>query len=194
MPISSLLIYAFVSSFTPGPNNIMSMLFANQSGFKRTFRFCLGVGLGFFILLLMSSFFNLLLHNFIPKIELLMAFIGAAYMLYLAYLILNSKEGLEAPSHRKYNHFLAGALLQFINPKGVLYAITAIGTFVLPYQSTKAQLFFYSAILAIIGFSGTLSWSIFGSLFKKFLAQYRKQFNLVMALLLVYSAISILIG
>lgn len=194
MPILSLLIYAFVSSFTPGPNNIMSMLFANQYGFKRTVRFCLGVGLGFFILLLLSSFFNLLLHNFIPKIEFVMALIGAAYMLYLAYIILKSKDDGEDPSGGKYNSFLAGVLLQFINPKGILYAITAIGTFVLPYQSTNSSLLFYSVVLGIIGFMGTFSWSIFGSLFKKFLAKYRNQFNIVMALLLAYSAVSILIG
>lgn len=194
MPIVSLLIYAFVSSFTPGPNNIMSMLFANKYGFKKTVRFCLGVGTGFFILLLMSSFFNILLHNFIPKIEFAMAIIGAAYMLYLAYIILKSKGDDDDPNGGKYNSFLAGVLLQFVNPKGILYAITAIGTFVIPYQATNSSLLFYSVILGIIGFSGTFSWSIFGSLFKKFLAKYRNPFNIVMALLLVYSAVSILVG
>lgn len=42
MPLLSMLLYAFVSSFTPGPNNIMAMLLANKYGFKKTFRFCLG--------------------------------------------------------------------------------------------------------------------------------------------------------
>lgn len=169
------------------------MLFANKYGFKKTIRFCLGVGTGFFILLLMSSFLNLLLHNFIPKIEFVMAIIGAAYMLYLAFIIIRSKDNGEDPSGGKYNSFLAGMLLQFINPKGVLYAITAIGTFVLPYQETNSSLLFYSVILGVIGFMGTFSWSIFGSLFKRFLAKYRSQFNIVMALLLVYSAVTILI-
>lgn len=194
MSVLSLLIYAFVSSFTPGPNNIMALVFANTYGFKKTARFCLGVGTGFFILLLMSSFFNLLLHNFIPKIEFFMAIIGAAYLLYLAFIILKSTDNGENSSGGKYNRFLAGVLLQFINPKGILYALTAIGTFVLPYQSTNVSLFFYSFMLAIIGFMGTFSWSIFGSLFKKFIAQYRMPFNIVMALLLVYSAVSILVG
>lgn len=95
-----------------------------------------------------------------------MKIIGAAYMLYLAFIILRSKNNGEDTSGGKYISFLAGTLLQFINPKGVLYAITAMGTFVLPYQTTNASLLLYSIILAIIGFLGTFSWSIFGSFSK----------------------------
>lgn len=192
--MSPLLIYAFVSSFTPGPNNIMALVFANTYGFQRTVRFCLGVGSGFFILLLMSSFFNVLLHNFIPKIETAMAIIGAAYLVYLAFIILKSTGAKDDTTGGKYNSFLAGTLLQFINPKGVLYAITVIGTFVLPYHNTYSSLFAFSVLLAIIGFFGTFSWSIFGSIFKKVLARYEWQFNVVMALLLLYSATTILFG
>lgn len=105
--LTSLLIYAFVSSFTPAPNNIMALVFANTYGFKRTVRFCLGVGTGFFILLLMSSFFNVLLHNFIPKIETFMSIVGAIYLLYLAYIILKSKIDGDDASGGKYNSFIA---------------------------------------------------------------------------------------
>ena len=69
MPLLSFLLYVFVTSFTPGPNNIMAMLFANKYGFKKTLRFCLGVGAGFFVIMILVSYFNLLLKNFIPKIE-----------------------------------------------------------------------------------------------------------------------------
>ena len=193
MPVISMVIYAVVASFTPGPNNIMSLLFANQYGFKRTVRFCLGVGTGFFALLLLSSYFNLLLKNYIPKIEFFMAIVGMVYMLYLAFIIIRSKGDSEDPNGGKYNSFVAGLFLQFVNPKAVLYALTVVSTFVLPYHTSHSSLLFYSVVLAIIGFMGTFSWSIFGSLFKKFLAKYRSQFNLVMALLLVYSAVSILV-
>lgn len=190
--VASLLIYAFVSSFTPGPNNIMALVFANTYGFKGTVRFCIGVGTGFFILLLASSLFNVLLHNFIPKIEFFMSIVGAAYLLYLAFIIVKSKDNGEDSSGGKYNSFTAGVLLQFINPKGVLYAVTAIGSFILPYYTMNTELFFYVVLLTVIGFSGTFSWSIFGSIFKKLLATYRTQFNVMMALLLIYSAVTIL--
>lgn len=69
MPVVSFLVYVFVMSFTPGPNNIMAMLFANQYGFKKTLRFCLGVGGGFFVIMILSSYFNLLLQNLTPKLN-----------------------------------------------------------------------------------------------------------------------------
>jgi len=78
--IVSLFLYAFVASFTPGPNNIMAMTFANQFGLRKTMRFCLGVGTGFFVIILLCCYFNILLINFIPKIESIMAVIGGVYM------------------------------------------------------------------------------------------------------------------
>ncbi|TQR16292.1 LysE family transporter [Psychrobacillus soli] len=194
MSLFSLLLYAFVSSFTPGPNNIMAMLFANKYGFKKTFRFCLGVGVGFFVILILSAYFNLLLHSVIPKIEFLMKLIGAAYMLYLAIKIVTSKNNGNDTDGGNNNSFYVGVVLQFINPKAILYGITAMSTFVLPYNSSHFSLLFYSLLLAAISILSTSSWSMFGSIFKEFISKYKSQFNVVMALLLVYSAITILIG
>lgn len=194
MSLVSFLLYVFVTSFTPGPNNIMAMLFANKYGFKKTFRFCLGVGAGFFVIMVLSTYFNLLLHNFIPKIELPMMILGAGYMVYLAIKIVTSKNSANDDDGGKYNSFFAGMLLQFVNPKGVLYGITVVGTFILPYHTSHIVLLLFSLFLAVVGFLSTSSWSLFGSIFQKFLSKYRKQFNIVMALLLVYSAVSILIG
>ncbi|WP_318614618.1 LysE family transporter [Sporosarcina sp. YIM B06819] len=193
MPVVSFLVYVFVMSFTPGPNNIMAMLFANQYGFKKTIRFCLGVGAGFFVIMILSSYFNLLLHNVIPKIELPMMILGAGYMLYLAYKIITSTTNGNGNGNDrgKYNSFLAGMLLQFVNPKGVLYCITVVGTFILPYHSSHSSLLLLSLFLGFVGILSTGSWSLFGSVFQKFLSKYRQQFNVVMALLLVYSAVSI---
>jgi hypothetical protein len=82
MPLLSFLLFVFVTSFTPGPNNIMAMLFANKYGLKKTIKFCFGVGAGFFVIMLLCSYFNVLLENFIPKIEFIMTILGAIYMLF----------------------------------------------------------------------------------------------------------------
>ena len=170
------------------------MLFANKYGFKKTLRFCFGVGAGFFVIMILASYFNLLLHNFIPKIELPMMILGAGYMLFLAVKIVTSKNSENDDETGKYNSFMAGMLLQFVNPKGVLYGITVMGTFILPYHTSNVSLLFFSLFLAVVGFMSTSSWSLFGSIFQTFLSKYRNQFNVVMALLLVYSAVSIFMG
>jgi cysteine/O-acetylserine efflux protein len=193
MPLLSFLLYIFVTSFTPGPNNIMAMLFANEYGLKKTIKFCLGVGTGFLIVMLLCSYFNILLENFIPKIEFFMEILGAIYMIYLAIKIFLSKNDNENNNEDRNNSFFMGMILQFINPKGILYGITAIATFILPYHDSNFSIILYSIFLALVGFLGTFSWSLFGAVFQKLLSKYRSQFNLIMALLLVYSAVSIFI-
>ncbi|GED52618.1 LysE family transporter [Brevibacillus borstelensis] len=192
MPFFSLLLYAFVSSFTPGPNNIMAMVFANKYGFKKTLRFCFGVGSGFFIIMLLCSYFDLLLKSFIPKMEWIMTVLGAIYMVYLAFKLIISKQH-ENDNNGDQNSFITGMLLQFVNPKAILYGITIVSTFILPYHTSNLSLIGYSFFLAVIGFMGTISWSVFGSVFQRFLSKYRNQFQVVMALLLVFTAISILV-
>jgi cysteine/O-acetylserine efflux protein len=189
----SFLLYVFVTAFTPGPNNIMAMLVANKYGLKKTIRFSLGVGAGFFVLILLCSYFGLLLKSFIPKVEFIMTILGVIYMLYLAIKIITSKNDGHYNDGDKNNSFLTGLLLQFINPKGILYGITTISTFVLPYHTSNFSLIFYSFFLAFVGFLGTYSWGVFGSIFRKFLSKYNTQFNIIMALLLMFSAISILL-
>jgi len=167
------------------------MAFANKYGLKRTIGFCAGVSAGFFVIMLICSYFNLMLKSFMPKIEFVMTILGAVYMLYLAFKIVSSKGGKDEKEEDKNNSFLAGMLLQFINPKGILYGITVIATFILPYYHSQLSLLLFAVLLAFVGFLSTFSWSLFGSMFQKFLSKYKNQFNIVMALLLIYSAISI---
>jgi threonine/homoserine/homoserine lactone efflux protein len=169
----------------------MAMAFANKYGLKRTIRFCAGVSAGFFIIMLICSYFNLMLKSFMPKIEFVMTILGAVYMLYLAFKIVSSKDSGDEKEEEKNNSFLAGMLLQFINPKGILYGITVIATFIVPNYHSQLSLVLFAVLLALIGFLSTFCWSLFGSMFQKFLSKYKNQFNIVMALLLVYSAISI---
>ncbi|ETT86624.1 LysE family transporter [Viridibacillus sp. FSL R5-0477] len=193
MPIFSFLLFVFISSFTPGPNNIMSMAFANKHGYKKTFRFCLGVGVGFFAITLLCTFLNNILISALPIIELPLTIFGVAYMLYLAYKILTSKDHDSGNDEGKSKGFFIGILLQFVNPKGILFGITVVSTFILPYYNSYSSYFLFSVFLGMVGVMSTFSWSLFGSIFQKHLLHYRQQFNIVMAVLLAYSAFSILI-
>ncbi|HEX7065472.1 MAG TPA: LysE family transporter [Bacillales bacterium] len=168
MSVLSLLIYAFVASFTPGPNNIMSLYYANQFGWKPTFRFCLGVGLGFLTLLLLANSFSVFLNTVFPKVEFFMKMFGCVYLLFLAYKMITSRPGEEQRFNNRYNNLKSGVLLQYINPKAVIYAITVTATFVTPFYHHFLIQFLFVVLLAAIGFSGTFSWSLFGSLFRNY--------------------------
>jgi cysteine/O-acetylserine efflux protein len=183
--------YVFVMTFTPGPNNIMSMTFGNQYGFKNTQKFMLGVASGFFVLMLLAGFFNLLLYRYLPKIKLVMDIIGAAYMLYLAVKIVWNKPHESGEKDSKLNAFLPGALLQLINPKGVLYCITVVAVYIMPFSRSVTAILLAALFTTVVVWLSNELWGAFGVLLQKFLSKYQKPFNIVMALLLVYCAVSL---
>jgi len=196
MPYLSFLVFVVITSFTPGPNNIMAMAFANQYGLKKTIQFCLGVGIGFCTITALSCFFNIALIHVMPIITLPLTILGVSYMLYLAYKIFTTKENDESSNYskeEKRSFLLLGAFLQFVNPKGILFSITIVASYILPYYSSVTSYIIFALFLGLVGITSTFSWALFGSVFRKVLIKYRQPFNIVMALLLVYSAFSILL-
>ncbi|MXQ54832.1 LysE family transporter [Shimazuella alba] len=193
MPVLSFFLYVFVTSFTPGPNNIMGMAFGSTYGLKKSIRFCSGVGIGYFLVMLLCCYLNLLLEDIIPNITFAMSILGGIYMLYLAYKIVTSKDSKSSKDQKQDHIFFTAILLQFVNPKGILSGITLVTTFILPYYHSNISFILFALLIGFIGFLSTFSWSLFGSVFQKFLSAYRTPFNIVMALSLVYISISIFI-
>lgn len=186
----SFLTYAVVTAVTPGPNNIMSMSNGSRKGFRAALPFNFGIGLGFSIVMLLCTAFCSMLSTFIPKIKFPMLVAGAAYMLYLAWETFRSSDGIEENHSRE--GFISGLLLQFINPKIYIYCIMSMEAYILPFYNGKMlPLFGFAMLLAFIGFAFTLCWSAFGSVFKWLFSKHTKLVNTVMALLLVYCAISL---
>ncbi|MFJ7666167.1 LysE family translocator [Lysinibacillus sp. NPDC097195] len=196
MPYISFLVFVVITSFTPGPNNIMAMAFANQYGLLKTIQFCLGVGIGFFTITGLSCFFNVALMNVMPIITFPLTLLGVVYMLYLAFKILTSQDTDENSPHSlepKRNFLLLGAILQYVNPKGILFGITVVATYILPHYSSNISYLLFSLLLGFVGILSTFSWALFGSAFRTVLTTYRQPFNIIMALLLLYSAFSIIV-
>ena len=189
--ITAFLSYVLITSFTPGPNNILSMSNASRYGFKKSIFFNVGIFFGFFIIIGLCSVFSATLYNLLPSIKSLMTIIGAVYILWLAWKTYKSKPPKDNTSTKDTNTFFAGFFLQFVNPKVILYGITTVSTFIVPSYKSSLSLALFSVLLAFIGFIATCCWSLFGSLFQRFLMENYKVMNLVMALLLLYCAISL---
>ena len=136
--------------------------------------------------------------NFIPAIKSAMTVIGASYILWLAWKTYNSKpsrkeegegqgQGQELPSS-----FLSGVMLQFVNPKVILYE-RYFPPSSFPITSSAGVLAGFALLLASVGFVSTCTWSLFGSVFQRFLVKNDRLFNGVMALLLIYCAVSLFV-
>jgi cysteine/O-acetylserine efflux protein len=188
---TAFLSYVLVTTFTPGPNNIMSMSNASRYGFKKSIMFNVGIFFGFFIIIALCSIFSIALYSLIPSIKPIMTYVGAVYILYLAWKTYKSKPHSESEGEKLTNTFFSGLLLQFVNPKVILYGVTTVSTFIVPYYKSVIVLTGFSVFLAFVGFVATCCWSLFGSVFQKFLAKNYNVINIVMALLLVYCAVSL---
>jgi cysteine/O-acetylserine efflux protein len=184
------LIYIFVTAYTPGPNNIMSLSNAVRYGFKKSFPFNLGILAGFSVVMLFCTLLSAIIFSYIHQAKIYMQVIGASYMLYLAWKTWKSSSEIEL-KESKGASFTSGLTLQFVNPKIYIYAVTAISTFILPYFGSTSALLGFAFFLAFVGFTGSVAWSVFGSTFRKILSNYAKIVNPILALLLIYCAISL---
>ncbi|HIT64363.1 MAG TPA: LysE family transporter [Candidatus Ventrimonas merdavium] len=189
-PVSDFLIYCFITAYTPGANNLLSMSNAARLGFRKSVRFNWGITAGFFLVMCGCTLFSSVLYSALPKVKWFMQIFGAGYMLYLAWKIGSSHGDLEI-EQEKTAGFFAGMVLQFMNPKIYIYAITTMSLYILPVFHSAAALAGFTLVLTVIGASGSFVWALFGSAFCRFFARHTKAVNWIMAGLLVYCAVSL---
>lgn len=184
------LFYCLMMTITPGPNNIMILSMVHQHGIAKAVHFCYGSIMGFGISLALAATFNAVLITFIPNVIGVMQWIGSLYMLYLAYQIIRMDGTI--CSKKEFSSFKKGFLLQFVNPKGVLFCLTVFPSFILPYYSDQTELIFFVFVITGIGAFSFFTWVFFGALLARWMQRYRKSVNGIMAAFLVYTAVIIL--
>lgn len=182
----ALVVYAFVTSITPGPNNLMLLASGVNFGFLRTIPHMLGIGAGFLSLLLgVGMGLGAVLTAF-PTLHTALKVAGGAYLLYLAWRIamsrsLSSKgEGAARPMS-----FLEAAAFQWINPKAWVMAVTAMAVYTDPRAPFLSVVLIASGF-AVVNLPSVSSWAGFGTVLRGFLADpvRLKWFNIAMGLLL----------
>lgn len=189
MNIASFLIYCIIVTVTPGPTNIVILSTVHNLGTKKAMEYTYGATIAFGLLLAISAILNTVLIAVIPKTLLIMQIIGSFYIVYLAYQIY--KMDTAKSTAKQTATFMSGFLMQFVNPKVVLFTMTVIPSFVMPYYTAPSKLAIFVICITIIGFLAFATWILFGTIFKEFLQKYQKTVNIIMALFLVYSAIMI---
>ncbi len=181
-----------VSTLTPGPNNILSMTRAMQVGFRKSFRLNLGMYAGFLAVTGLMAIFDYYLVSVLPELKPILQFAGAAYILWLAFTIVWGKSH-SAQTQSSTANFLIGFSMQFINPKVIIFGLTLLATFIIPYYSDFISVLLFVVAIATMGFIATCLWGLFGSLFSKVFQAHEKLTNRILAALLAASAISLFV-
>lgn len=191
--IPAFILYCAVSAVTPGPANLCSFAAAMRYGRRRALRQWRGIFIGFAVVALFSSFAVWFLGAVLNRYLRVLTWIGAAYILYLAWHILRSEQAGEAdaPSHCG---FLTGLFVQLTNAKIIIFCMTALTTYALPYAKSYWDVLKIAVLLPFTGPVANLLWLFGGASLQRFFKNYRKPVNLVMALALAFCAVSILLS
>jgi cysteine/O-acetylserine efflux protein len=184
--------YVLISSFTPGPSNISSASMAVLHGYKNTLRYQAGLAAGVFLLMLTSGLLSSTLLNLFPTFEPILRYVGAVYVLYLAFMILKASYTF-SDKDTKSAGFMHGFLLQILNPKLFVYAFTLFSAFLATMTGAISSLLVVAMLLALVSFCATSTWALFGTALKTYLhhPRWKMVINLVLSLSLVYTAVSL---
>lgn len=189
MDIISFLVYCVIVTATPGPTNIAILSISTNSGIKKTSRYIMGATTALLLLLVLSVLFNRALSEAMPKIMTVMQYAGSLYMLYLAYQVF--RMNVSSAMSKQAATFLSGFTMQFVNPKIWLLTITVIPSYVMPYYKQTSVLMGFVLIITLIALLAFVAWTLFGRIMIRFLQKYQKGVNIVLALLLLYSAVEV---
>jgi len=184
----ALFVFSFVSSVTPGPNNIMLFASGVNFGMRRTWPHAFGIGFGFAMLLIAVGLGVGAVIDRSPGFMLLLKTGGGLYMLYLAYRIANSGSLDAARTGSRPMSFFEAALFQWVNPKAWVMAVTAMSAYTSEghYWTNVAIVV---VVFVLVNFPSVSLWAGFGQLLSRWLqdARRRKVFNYSMAAALVLS-------
>lgn len=187
----SFLPYAIVIAFTPGPNNILALTAISNNGWNRGKYLVSGILAGFTCVMIFSALGCFALANFLPPFTGSMKYIGAAYIIWMAIHIALSNP-TDQSTQNEYS-FWNGFILQFVNVKTILSTITIYTSYVMPSAPSLQYLLLIALCIASVGVAGTMTWAIAGGLLQKYINSYYRTFNISMALILVWSAVSLVI-
>ena len=188
----SIISYVLISSFTPGPSNISTASMAVLHGYKNTLKYQGGLALGVFMLMFLSGLLSVTLLSIFPALEPILRYIGAGYILYLAFGILKASYTF-AEKDAKPLGFVHGLMLQILNPKLVVYAFSLFSLVLASITKSFIPLALICVLLAVTSFCATSVWALFGTAIKSYLhnPQLKAIANIILSLSLVYTAMAI---
>ncbi|MGF1719654.1 LysE family translocator [Vibrio kyushuensis] len=186
--LGALLLFAFVSTFTPGPNNIMLMTSGANVGFARTIPHMLGIALGFAFMVILVGVGLIGIFNAYPISHQILKYVSLAYLVYLAAKIAMSGRAKEVEDFKPLT-FIGAASFQWVNPKGWSMALSAVTLF------SSGGAWFELGIIAIAftlaNIPSVSFWTFAGQKLQHWLTTpiRIRSFNVSMAVLLIASTV-----
>ena len=184
--ILSLSLFMFVTSCSPGPNNVVASHSGFNHGIKKSIPLMLGVIFGFTTMLAVVNFGLINIFNIYPIIQKILIGTGTIFLIYLSYKISFSKSSNKKENLKPVN-FIETFLYQFLNPKGVIVAIIAVSTYIESGVNFMNYSFWMLGVAFLFAIISIIFWTFLGKFMRKFATneKFIKWFNYVMSTLLL---------
>ena len=190
--LPSLLLQILIVGYRPGPANIYALTMSLKYGRKASLVMWLGLLSGFVlatsIVAVITHYIGIVIGDYVAYLK----YLGASYILYLAYRIWKSSN--QSTSAQKDCTFFHGFMVQLTNAKMILFSTTVYSTFVLPYSDRLTDLFDISLWLLLAGPGGNLAWLLAGRVLRRFSEKYHTQVDFISIVALVICAFFIIIA
>ena len=190
----ALLGFALTTSITPGPNNAMLTASGANFGFRRAVPHMLGIILGFPAMVLAIGLGLGAVFSALPWLHVALKYVGAAYMVYLAWRIATAERGKGAAAAKPISFFEAAGF-QWVNPKAWIMGVGALAAYTVPDAPVRSEAARVAGAFVVTGIISSALWCGFGVAIGRLLTSDRafRLFNYAMALALVASLIPVFI-
>lgn len=188
--IVALMLFGFVSSITPGPNNTMLMASGANFGFARTVPHLSGVVIGFPLMVIGVGLGLGGVFAAFPVLHDVLRLLGAAYLLYLAYKLAMSDSLSSGPAGAAPMNFWQAVAFQWVNPKAWAMALGTVTNYA-PRDHYVQNVVIAALVFSLVNAPCVSSWAGFGVVLRRFLDRpgALRAFNITMAVLLVASLV-----
>jgi len=189
------LLFAIVSGFTPGPNNIMVMTSGLNHGISKTLPHCLGVSIGFPVMAAAVGFGLSSVFSQYPLLHQVIKIVGISYLMYLAWKIANTRNPGASEKLQKPLSFLQALAFQWVNPKAWVVIIGAVAAYT-SGDNLTLQIVYIMFTFLVIGALSVGLWLFMGAALQNIIQSQRQLqiFNVIMAIILITSVIPIILS
>ena len=181
--IGNFFVYSMINAFTPGPGNILALNTVTNYGWKKGKPLFFGIFTGYYVVQILCAVFVFGVSTFLPMVLGVMKYIGAAYILWLAFHIAVSRP--EENCMEKSASFTKGFFLQFVNVKIYLFGITALTGYITDFSTSFGVLFLFELVIATIGTIATTTWIGVGLLIQRVYQKYYRPINIILSFILL---------
>jgi threonine/homoserine/homoserine lactone efflux protein len=187
-----LLMFAFVSSITPGPNNVLLAASGARFGSRRTMAHAAGIWTGMVTLLVLAAAGFGALASTSPSLVLglqmmaVMALLWTALGMLRAPVVTTASYSTSGEAAQPWS-FWQGVGFQYLNPKALMMAVTAVAMTPLTNTLSFQLVALMIVTFMVVSIPCTWLWVLAGAALRSALSSPTRQraFNIVMAVLLV---------